>query len=196
VLPHQVNEEDIDEFWGQFVGAPAWLDKSHPLWRTRRNVGGDGGIPALGRSVGDWNSWLYGLAFSVASALEFYVNENGSRRAKSKRRGNVAGLPWAERVPPGTTTFDVSAGRAVVILDDPFRDFGLAVRDAEVSRIRQCAICDRFFYAVRLDQKACSRRCNHIRHTRAWRKKKDQYKYSRYQNEERKTADSHPTSIL
>lgn len=41
----------------------------------------------------------------------------------------------------------------------------------EVSRIRECWVCLKIFWAGRSDQRCCSPRCNHIRHSRLTREK-------------------------
>jgi hypothetical protein len=46
-----------------------------------------------------------------------------------------------------------------------------ALAGAELDRVRQCGVCDRFFFARRTDQKACGKPCNQTRRVREWRKK-------------------------
>jgi len=62
---------------------------------------------------------------------------------------------------------------------DPFKDFLAALEGVEVVRLRQCPICSRFFYALRKDQKACSKRCNAARRERDWRANQSSYEYQR-----------------
>jgi len=63
---------------------------------------------------------------------------------------------------------------------DPLRaHFMTALEGVETRRIRRCPICDKFFYAVRGTQKACSQRCNATRRVRAWREKQSEYEYTR-----------------
>lgn len=45
-----------------------------------------------------------------------------------------------------------------------------AIEGVEAFRIRQCPICQRIYWAGRLDQLACSKQCNQTRRARAWRK--------------------------
>src|SRR5262249_51205587 len=48
-------------------------------------------------------------------------------------------------------------------------DFLAALREChDVKRIRLCPICYRIYWARRVDQPACSKRCNNVRHQRRW----------------------------
>jgi hypothetical protein len=50
-----------------------------------------------------------------------------------------------------------------------YSDFLAALRECrDVKRIRLCPICDRIYWARRVDQPACSKRCNNVRHQRRW----------------------------
>jgi hypothetical protein len=52
-------------------------------------------------------------------------------------------------------------------------------------RIRQCLICGLFFWAGRIDQPACSKRCTQTLRVRRWREKyQDKYKQQRIQKAE------------
>jgi len=62
---------------------------------------------------------------------------------------------------------------------DPFREFLGVLEGTGVTRVRQCPICDRFFWAFRKDQKACSKRCNAVRRVRDWRANQEQHEYKR-----------------
>lgn len=56
------------------------------------------------------------------------------------------------------------------------------LEDIEIERIRECPICEKLFWAGRLDQSACSPRCSNVRRGRAWRSKyHEQYKQQRKQ---------------
>ncbi len=61
----------------------------------------------------------------------------------------------------------------------PFKDFLAALDGAEAQRVRQCPMCGRFFYALRKDQKACSKRCNVARRVREWRASQARHEYRR-----------------
>jgi hypothetical protein len=62
---------------------------------------------------------------------------------------------------------------------DPFKDFLTALHGTPVGRIRRCPICYRFFFGLRKDQKACTKRCNALRRVREWRTKQSQHEYRR-----------------
>jgi len=62
---------------------------------------------------------------------------------------------------------------------DPFKDFLTALAGVEAARVRQCAVCAHFFFALRKDQKACSKRCNGVRRVRDWRANQAQHEYRR-----------------
>ena len=46
----------------------------------------------------------------------------------------------------------------------------LTDKKVEANRIRECPICNHIFWAGRIDQPACSKRCGHILRSRKWRK--------------------------
>jgi hypothetical protein len=48
-------------------------------------------------------------------------------------------------------------------------EFASAVEDVEATRIRECANCGRFYWAGRMDQKCCSRKCNGVHRVRRHR---------------------------
>jgi len=62
---------------------------------------------------------------------------------------------------------------------DPYRDFMQAIEGLGAIRLGQCPVCNRFFFGLRKDQKACSTRCNAVRRVRDWRAKQDHYEYQR-----------------
>ena len=62
---------------------------------------------------------------------------------------------------------------------DPFKDFLTALAGVEAARVRQCTVCAHFFFALRKDQKACSKRCNGVRRVRDCRANQAQHEYRR-----------------
>lgn len=55
-----------------------------------------------------------------------------------------------------------------------------AVEGVEAARIRECEVCNRIFWAGRLDQLCCSKPCARVLRTRRWRAKyQDNYKLKR-----------------
>jgi hypothetical protein len=82
---------------------------------------------------------------------------------------------------PATSRSEVWMRHGMVITRwvDPFREFLGVLDGTDVTRVRQCPICNRFFLAFRRDQKACSKRCNAVRRVRAWRANQEQHEYRR-----------------
>jgi hypothetical protein len=77
--------------------------------------------------------------------------------------------PWKAEGGEFWGEFVIEAGR---LRDNPanLRDvFKLALCGAEIDRLRQCGICRHFFYAIPIDRKTCSEKCNTRRRVRAWR---------------------------
>lgn len=83
---------------------------------------------------------------------------------------------------PATTSRSeiwVDQGAVTTKWVDPFRDFMDALKGADAARIRQCLACNRFFFALRKDQKACTKQCNAVRRVRDWRANQAEYEYRR-----------------
>jgi len=56
----------------------------------------------------------------------------------------------------------------------------VALTNVEMSRIRQCPICNIIFWAGRKDQNCCDSQCAHVQRTRRWREQYiDKYKLQR-----------------
>jgi hypothetical protein len=70
-------------------------------------------------------------------------------------------------------------GALTVSRIDAFKDFLTVLDGVEAARLRQCPICRRFFYALRKDKKACSKRCNAARRVRDWRANQSRHEYQR-----------------
>jgi hypothetical protein len=70
-----------------------------------------------------------------------------------------------------------------------FRDqFLPALERCDVRRIRLCPICDKLFFALRLDQQACSPKCSRPYRARQFRLRAKQYEKNRKENRRRKAA--------
>jgi hypothetical protein len=54
----------------------------------------------------------------------------------------------------------------------------LVDEDVDLTRIRECDNCKKFFWAGRIDQKCCTPQCNHARHSKRTREK---YRQGYYQ---------------
>jgi predicted nucleic acid-binding Zn ribbon protein len=79
----------------------------------------------------------------------------------------------------GDFAFDTE-GRLAENPLNPRAWFIAALRGAELMRFKRCPVCDQFFYAIRTDQKACSRVCNGNLRVRRWRS--NQVEYERRRN--------------
>lgn len=68
-----------------------------------------------------------------------------------------------------------------------FRDqFLPALEHCDVRRIKLCPICDKLFFALRLDQQACSPKCSRAHRARQFRLRAKQYEKNRKENRRRK----------
>jgi len=68
-----------------------------------------------------------------------------------------------------------------------FRDeFLPALEHGDVERVRVCPICDKLFFALRLDQPACSLKCGRAHRAREFRRKAKRYEQNRKENRRRK----------
>lgn len=89
---------------------------------------------------------------------------------RSQFRGPTIHVPpWKAEGGEFWGEFVIEAGR---LRDNPanLRDvFKLALCGAEINRLRQCGICRHFFYAIPIDRKTCSEKCNTRRRVRDWR---------------------------
>jgi hypothetical protein len=73
----------------------------------------------------------------------------------------------------------IREGRVETHWVDPYKDFLGALEGVEPGRVRQCPECRRFFFALRKDRQACSKRCNSSRRVREWRANQARYEYRR-----------------
>jgi hypothetical protein len=62
---------------------------------------------------------------------------------------------------------------------DPYEDFLAALVGRDLSRVRSCAACGRFFIALRSDQKACNPRCANCFRVGKFRRKQPEYRENR-----------------
>jgi hypothetical protein len=62
---------------------------------------------------------------------------------------------------------------------DPRAAFVRVLEGAELQRFRTCAVCNKFLYAVRSDQKACSAKCATALRVRRWRADQTKYEQTR-----------------
>src|SRR5215213_720139 len=85
-----------------------------------------------------------------------------SRAARDTTKGEVFS---SDRL-PGSAYIRLNSTGIITVSRDLFSD---AVDEVEASRIRECDACNRIFWAGRIDQKCCSVKCNHTRHSRRTR---------------------------
>jgi hypothetical protein len=142
----------------------------------------------LRRSV---KAWLEALC---RSELRSYWKSWFEKLEELGQRSHVAGrtihLPaWEAEGGEFWGEFQIdSSGR---LRENPFNprdEFKRALQGAEIDRLRQCEICGHFFYAVPIDRKTCSQKCNTTRRVRAWRA--HQAKYEQTRKEKPETAKS------
>jgi predicted nucleic acid-binding Zn ribbon protein len=122
---------------------------------------------------------LLGLAREVAATLSGLARASDPRvlRAASEVPLLISEIYEA----PATSRSEIwlRNGAVTTWWVDPFKDFLAALEGIEAMRVRQCPVCNRFFFALRKDQKACSKQCNAVRRVREWRANQAQYEYRR-----------------
>jgi predicted nucleic acid-binding Zn ribbon protein len=78
-------------------------------------------------------------------------------------------------------------------------DFGRAISNVEITRIRQCPVCSHIFWAGRSDQKCCNTKCSNLFRVHRHRYKNDDekadYKYRRIRREEQKGKSSQALKV-
>lgn len=159
LLPPEATDdsEALTELWGQVIPR---VERDESLAAVLRQIQVS---PMPDREK---DEWLCRLTWIVASTLEFYVE-----RRETNRPMILGGAVLA--------TFQVRDGRVAVNTSDAYRDFMAALDGAEAARIRSCPICRNFFFALRANQKACSKSCNQTRRVREWRSKQAPYEQTR-----------------
>jgi hypothetical protein len=126
-------------------------------------------------------SLLYALGFAVRETLEALI------RASQEYEAGENSPVFATS--PYSRAFRIlENGRLHERDDDLFHGKFLkgALAEVNINRFMRCEICRAFMYSVRQGQKACSQRCNAVRRVRAWRAKKDKYKFNRYIADQKK----------
>jgi hypothetical protein len=75
----------------------------------------------------------------------------------------------------GQTRVSIEAGCvARKAIGDPLEPFLRTLEGTETNRIGRCPICDRFFFAIRTDRRACSRACGTALRVREHRQRDDE----------------------
>ncbi len=121
-----------------------------------------------------------GLVGEIASTLRALVLSPKSPQvlqAVGNRRLMIKRLYQA----PATSRSEIWVCNGLVATSwvDPFKDFLTALAGVELARVRQCDVCAHLFFALRKDQKACSKRCNATRRVREWRANQAKHEYRR-----------------
>ncbi len=119
------------------------------------------------------------LACEVAGALRSLAR--GSNPDVLRAAGETPLLTARLYENPATSRSEIWIHKGVVATQwvDPFKNFLAALEGTEAMRVRQCPVCSHFFFALRKDRKACSKRCNAVRRVRAWRAGQAEHEYRR-----------------
>jgi hypothetical protein len=125
---------------------------------------------------------LLKLAYQIARNLSFLARAAEDCRyfedSDFLRHDDIYGL-CIEPIDSAAASIWIQQGTFNTRISDPYKGFLDALAGAEAGRLRRCPICERIFYALRLTQRACSKRCNQNRRVRQWRNKQSEYEYNR-----------------
>lgn len=167
---------------------PASFRAVHPSELLRRfegskaaqeaSIAGSLDLPLLRKSEEEALRFHH-LVTAVASALHALVAAASPHALKAV--GDSPLLITRLYQNPETSRSEIWMRHGVVTAHwiDPFREFLRVLDDTDITRVRQCPICNHFFLSFRKDQKACSKRCNTVRRVRDWRKNQEQHEYKR-----------------
>lgn|ERR1039458_2130091 len=122
---------------------------------------------------------FHALASEVASILRGLVAATSPHTLKAIDDGALPISRFCENPATSHSAVWMFHGVIKTLWIDPFREFLAALDGTDVTRVRQCPICNHFFLAFRKDQKACSKRCNAVRRVRNWRANQEQHEYKR-----------------
>jgi hypothetical protein len=116
---------------------------------------------------------FYALAYAAWETFEFL-----DRARRETERGELFSVfPTGAYRREFTITPDGRLSERQDLFHGKFLSTALA--GVEIARLMRCEVCQAFMYAVRLGQKACSKRCNDVRRVRRWRQKQAIYEQSR-----------------
>jgi len=176
-----LDPEPIDRWQAQCRGIPA-AKFLHKFMQSRLAR-----VPVLAATVHlpllrddpDQAPRFLDLVSEIASILQTLVTAGSSKVLKATGHG----LLLIKRLyqTPATSRSEIwmRNGALTVLWIDAFKDFLTVLVGVEVVRLRQCPMCRRFFYALRKDKKACSKRCNAARRVRDWRANQSRHEYRR-----------------
>lgn len=162
-------------------------------WTRRLTVMMDYRLKELPKSFRQY-VWQGG---TVQSAVRLYENFRVAR-TNLRSIARTAVLPHSKREefvlehPLGSDPYIVINAQGVLELT---RDhFAEAVEGIEARRIKECAICERIFFAFRKDQKCCMKGCSNTYRVRKFREKsvdeKAKHKYRQYKRYAKRDAIS------
>lgn len=117
------------------------------------------------------------LAAEIAAALQTLVSAGSPKVLKAAGQVPMLIKRLYEAPAASWSAIWMTDGVVTTLWADPFRDFLAALKGVEAKRVRQCPTCGHFFYALRKDQKACSKRCNAARRVRDWRANQARHEY-------------------
>ena len=119
------------------------------------------------------------LAVDVAHSLSALAR--ASDPATLAAAGSVPLMVQILYEPPSVARAEIWIRKGVVttIWTDLYAEFLKALEGVEAQCVRQCPVCGDIFFALRKDQKACSKRCNAVRRVRRWRENQDRHEYRR-----------------
>jgi len=119
------------------------------------------------------------LVGEIAFTLQTLVSAGSSKLLKAAGQDPV--LIKRLYQTPATSRSEIWRREGVVTTRwvDPFQDFLASLGGVKAERVRKCPMCGSFFYALRKDQKACSKRCNAARRVRDWRANQARHEYRR-----------------
>ncbi len=110
----------------------------------------------------------------------------------------IAGIKWAtpEYNPLITVSVTVNSEGNIELKSTEFFDF-IRTHKIEARRIRHCYICQKIFWAQRLDSWACSKKCGNSLRQKIWQaQNKDKYNEKRRSNYAYKQATKNLTKNL
>jgi hypothetical protein len=127
-----------------------------------------------------WTARCADLAINVAAVLDYYATAPPS----------VGDRPFFV-VSRSVTGFETARGRALLTeVGDPFNEFVRVISGTETARIGECPICQRFFFKVRADRRACSRQCATTLRVRKHRQRQADYEQTRKEKPELVKSES------
>jgi len=180
--------------WLDFANASSSLVRDVPFRRPQRERHTSAALSALWGFVErarETDSFPAGLLrqFLKPPSPETGLDADAGVKSVADLADNVIGIldycvdkPLSPVPPPFyrvasecQTEVSIEAGRvARNTIGDPLEPFLRALEGTETDRIGRCPICDRFFFAIRTDRRACSRACGTVLRVREYRQRDDE----------------------